>query len=70
MVDGDNTDDVHDQLKKAHEDMLRMKKEDREIEVKSLHEGTTPNPAEANGGFALVINGHSLVGVWMYGSFS
>ena len=63
-MDGDSYAEVEEQLKKAREDMIRLTKEGREVEVQSLGNGAAPNANGEGQGetcFALVLNGHSLV---------
>ncbi len=68
IVDGDSYDEVQEQLGKALQDMKRITKGGIDMDVVSYANAngtTTPIPGgdgpEGCGGFALVLNGHSLV---------
>ena len=77
IIDGNSYTEVEDQLRKAYEDMLRIEKYGPDMDVQSLsdvrsptsqknsavNDGLKDRPPAATGGFALVLNGHSLVSV-------
>ena len=64
VVDGDNYETVENQLQKAYGEMTRISKDGANSEVIS-YSNALPNSdhqaPELCGGFALILNGHSLV---------
>ena len=71
MVDGDTYEEVEDQIRKARDEMYRIIG-NQNVDLISYADGVggnTPLPngkgAEEFGGFAIVINGHSLVSAYL-----